>query len=179
MIEWRTPSEYAGLGLPDLPTTPRGVNKLAKERGWALGDELVEFGTGKNMIENSRFVDEPDERVQIGKTAAEIRLADAEGCLGKSAVVIVPMLVEGVDVVDTGVLAAGHAWHGIDEDIQQVGVRVVGYDDLMPVAIVHRLARARIADPAGVPLHRTTPYEQSLGALVPCRASRVAGKNRA
>lgn len=35
MIEWRTASEYTVLGLPDLPTTPRGFNKLAKEQGWA------------------------------------------------------------------------------------------------------------------------------------------------
>lgn len=52
MIEWRTASEYAGLGLPDLPTTPRGVNKMAKDQGWAerqnmAGDALARARKGR------------------------------------------------------------------------------------------------------------------------------------
>lgn len=34
MKEWHTPADIAGLGLPDLPTTVRGVNALAARDGW-------------------------------------------------------------------------------------------------------------------------------------------------
>lgn len=34
MVEWRSASEWAGLGLPGIPTTKRGVTKAADREGW-------------------------------------------------------------------------------------------------------------------------------------------------
>lgn len=52
MREWLTPAELAGLALPGLPTSVRGIQRIATEQGWAAartaaGEPLTRRRNGK------------------------------------------------------------------------------------------------------------------------------------